>query len=86
MVIIDEGQLPGRPDAEISATIDIRSTLRTKIEALRCYKTQIMSNFFFFTAPEDVATDVLGHEDFVLSASRVKTTLPETDLFAGVDL
>jgi mycothiol S-conjugate amidase len=86
MVIIDEGQLPGRPDAEISATIDIRSTLRTKIEALRCYKTQIMSNFFFFTAPEDVATDVLGHEDFVLGASRVKTALPETDLFAGVDL
>jgi LmbE family N-acetylglucosaminyl deacetylase len=86
MVIIDEGQLPGRSDADVSATIDIRSTLRTKIEALHCYKTQIMSNFFFFTAPEDVATEVLGHEHFVLGASRVESSLPETDLFAGIDL
>jgi mycothiol S-conjugate amidase len=86
MVIIDEGQLPGRSDAEISAVIDTRGTIHTKIEAMRCYKTQIMPDFFFFTAPEDVAVEVLGQEYFVLGATRVQSNLPETDLFEGVTL
>ena len=86
MVIIDDGKLPGRSDTDISAVIDIRSTLQTKIQAMRCYRTQIMADFFFFTAPDDVAVDVLGREYFVLGASRIPTTSPETDLFAGISL
>lgn len=86
MVIIDQGNVPGRADEEISTVIDIRSTIHTKIEAMRCYKTQIMPDFFFFTAPEQVAIDVLGHEHFVRGASRVDSDLLETDLFQGVTL
>jgi mycothiol S-conjugate amidase len=84
MVIIDDGNLPGRSDEDITAVIDIRSTIQTKIRALRCYRTQIMADFFFFTAPDDVAMDVLGREYFVLGASRISTTPPETNLFAGI--
>lgn len=86
MVIIDDGTLPGRSDADISAIIDIRSTIHSKIDAMRCYRTQIMPDFFFFTAPEDVAVDVLGQEYFVLDASRVQSRLPESDLFDGISL
>jgi mycothiol S-conjugate amidase len=86
MVIIDDGNLPGRSDEEISTIIDIRATIRTKLAAMRCYKTQIMPDFFFFTAPEEVAVDVLGREYFVLGASRVRSRLPESDLFEGVPL
>jgi mycothiol S-conjugate amidase len=86
MVIIDDGNLPGRSDTDISAVIDIRNTIQTKIQAMRCYRTQIMADFFFFTAPDDVAVDVLGREYFVLGAARVPTTSPETDLFAGITL
>lgn len=86
MVIIDDGNLPGRPDAEISAVIDTRDTIGTKIAAMKCYKTQIMPDFFFFTAPDDVAVNVLGREYFMLGSSRRPATLPETDLFSGVSL
>jgi LmbE family N-acetylglucosaminyl deacetylase len=86
MVILDEGKLPGRSDADISALVDMRSTIHTKIQAMRCYRTQIMADFFFFTAPDDVAIDVLGREYFVLGASRVPTAPPESDLFAGITL
>lgn len=84
MVIIDDGNAPGRSDEEISAIIDTRTTIQTKIAAMRCYKTQIMPDFFYFTAPEDVAVDVLGREYFILGASRVESRLPESDLFEGI--
>lgn len=86
MVIIDNGSLPGRADEEVSAIIDMRATVHTKIDAMRCYRTQILPDFFFFTAPEDVVLDVLGHEYFVLGASRVETSPPESDLFDGIPL
>jgi mycothiol S-conjugate amidase len=86
MVIIDDGNAPGRSDEEISAIIDTRTTIHTKIAAMRCYKTQIMPDFFYFTAPEDVAVDVLGREYFILGASRVESRLPESDLFEGIRL
>lgn len=86
MVIIDDGTLPGRSDEDIAAVVDIRDTVHTKIDAMRCYKTQIMPDFFFFTAPEDVLLDVLGREYFVLGASRVASRLPESDLFDGIPL
>jgi hypothetical protein len=43
-----------------------------------------MPDFFYFTAPEDVAVDVLGREYFILGASRVESRLPESDLFEGI--
>jgi mycothiol S-conjugate amidase len=86
MVIIDDGTLPGRSDEEISAVIDTHATVHTKIDAMRCYKTQIMPDFFFFTAPEAVIIDVLSREYFILGASRVPTQKHESDLFEGIPL
>ncbi len=85
MVIIDEADAPGRPDEDIAAVVDISSTIHRKIKALRCYRTQIMNDFFFFTAPEDVLTGVLSKEYFMLGASTVEVTLPESDLFTGIN-
>lgn len=84
MVVIDEGNAPGRPDAEIATVVDIRSTLHTKLRAMRCYRTQIMDDFFFYTAPDDVATEVLGDEYFMLGHSRVETSYPNADVFEGL--
>ena len=84
MVIIGEGNVPGRPDSEIATVVDIRSTLGTKVQAMRCYRTQIMDDFFFYTAPDDVATEVLGDEYFMLGRSRVETSPSSADLFEGV--
>jgi mycothiol S-conjugate amidase len=54
-------------------------------EALRQHASQVAPDSDFFFWPNDVQRDAWPTEDFQLISSTVETTLPETDLFAGIE-
>lgn len=53
-------------------------------EALRSHATQIDPAGAFFGTPVEVQRRLWPTEEFELAATRVKTSIPEDDLFAGV--
>jgi len=55
-------------------------------DALRAHATQIDPNGRWFMVPLDLQTEAWPTEDYHLARSRVHSDLPETDLFAGIDL
>src|SRR5690606_23264546 len=52
--------------------------------ALIAHETQIDPDGFFVGTPRDLEVEVWPVEEFELADSRVPTTLPEDDLFAGI--
>lgn len=55
-------------------------------EALRAHATQVDPNsLHWFGLPPDVARATYPYDDYILVQSAVPTTLPEDDLFAGID-
>ena len=54
-------------------------------DALRAHATQVDPDGFWFAVPLTVQQMAWPTEDFQLARSRVATTLPEEDLFAGVE-
>jgi mycothiol S-conjugate amidase len=52
--------------------------------ALRSHASQVPPDSPFFFWPNDVQRAAWPFEDFQLAESLVETTLPETDLFAGI--
>ena len=54
-------------------------------DALRAHATQIDPNGPFFAVPSDVQRRVWPTEEFELARTRVRTSLPEDDLFAGIE-
>jgi mycothiol S-conjugate amidase len=54
-------------------------------EALLAHATQIDPKSFFFTTPMEWQQRLWPTEEYELARSRVPVTLPETDLFAGID-
>jgi mycothiol S-conjugate amidase len=55
-------------------------------DALRAHATQIDPNSFFFAAPIEWQERLWPTEEFELARSRVPVTLPETDLFEGLEV
>jgi mycothiol S-conjugate amidase len=55
-------------------------------DALRAHATQVDPDGRWFHVPLDLQQEVWPTEDFELARSHVETTLPESDLFAGVTL
>jgi len=53
-------------------------------QALLAHATQVDPNSFWFACPLEVQQRSWPTEDFTLARSRVPTTVPEDDLFAGV--
>lgn len=53
-------------------------------EALLAHATQIDPNGIFFAVPMDWQQRLWPTEEFELAKTRVKTAIPETDLFAGI--
>ena len=53
-------------------------------DALRAHATQIDPDGFFFAIPRAIEAATWPYEDYELAESRVPTTLPEDDLFAGL--
>ncbi|WP_167041049.1 mycothiol conjugate amidase Mca [Salinibacterium sp. ZJ454] len=52
--------------------------------ALRSHASQVAPDSAFFFWPNDIQRDAWPYEDFLLAHSRVESTLPENDLFAGI--
>jgi N-acetyl-1-D-myo-inositol-2-amino-2-deoxy-alpha-D-glucopyranoside deacetylase len=72
-------------DEAVTTRIDCRSTMTRKLQALRAFPSQIDETFPFFTVPEDVSVEHFHGEHYSLALSRVPWSVPEDDLFAGVE-
>jgi len=72
-------------DHRLTTVIDVSGLYQVRKAALTAHATQVdPTSPFWFGIPDDVAETVYPREDFILAESLVDTTLPETDLFAGV--
>ncbi len=74
----------GVADDIITTSIDIRSALAAKRQALEAHKSQIRADRFLLGMSDEVAEQVYGIEFFTLARSLVPASRPETDLFAGI--
>jgi mycothiol S-conjugate amidase len=74
----------GFDDPEITTQIDVSDYIDVRSKALLAHATQIDPDSFWFAIPDDMQRKVYPWEDFTLIDSRVKSDLPEDDLFAGV--
>lgn len=71
------------PDYLVTTTVDCRTTLRRKREALRAHRSQIPPDWPMLAVPEEAALQ-FADEYFQLAISRRPAALPESDVFAGV--
>jgi LmbE family N-acetylglucosaminyl deacetylase len=70
-------------EARITTSIDIRSVLDRKREALMTHASQIEDSWFSKIPPE-VGAEAFGFETFIRAMDKTGAPLPETDLFAGL--
>jgi N-acetyl-1-D-myo-inositol-2-amino-2-deoxy-alpha-D-glucopyranoside deacetylase len=73
------------PDEWITTTVDVRDGIGRKRRALLAHRSQIAPDWPMLAIPEEVNMQHFGDESFQLVISRVPTTLPETDVFAGIE-
>jgi mycothiol S-conjugate amidase len=79
-----------KPDHDVSADrvttrVECAAYFSQRDDALRAHATQIDPNGDFFAAPIDWQQRLWPTEEFELARSRVPVSLPETDLFAGIE-
>ncbi len=73
-------------DERITTRIDAGEFDHVRREALLAHATQIdPESPFWFGIPPEVARAVHPYDDYVLARSLVDSSLPEDDLFAGVE-
>jgi mycothiol S-conjugate amidase len=75
-----------RPDDanRITTRIDAADWFEVRDRALISHRTQIDPGSMWFAVPLEFQREVWPTEDFQLARSLVETTLPESDLFAGI--
>ncbi len=64
--------------------VNVADSFPARDDALRAHASQVDPTGFFFLHSHELQARVWPTEDFQLIDSKVETTLPETDLFAGV--
>lgn len=74
----------GRPTTR-TTSVEVGKFFERRDEALRAHESQVEPNHPFFFWPNDLLREAWPFEDYRLAESRVDTTLPETDLFAGIN-
>jgi mycothiol S-conjugate amidase len=73
-------------DDRITTSVPIHDFQDVRLEALLAHATQVdPTSPFWFGLPREEARQVHPYEEYILAESRVATTLPEDDLFAGID-
>ncbi|MGW0521093.1 mycothiol conjugate amidase Mca [Crossiella sp. NPDC003009] len=77
-------ELPPDPPHPITTKIHCPEHFATRDRALRAHATQSDPAHPFFAHPRDLEREVWPTEDYHLAWSRVPTTIPESDLFAGL--
>jgi LmbE family N-acetylglucosaminyl deacetylase len=70
-------------EQRITTTVDIRSVLERKREALFAHASQIQDSWFSKLPPE-IAVQTFGRESFVRLTDTTGAVVPEDDLFAGL--
>lgn len=68
----------------VTTRVECAPWFERRDDALRAHATQIDPSGPFFAVPRGVQQQVWPTEEFELARSRVESTLPEDDLFAGV--
>lgn len=77
-------QRPGQDD-RVTTRVDVRGFAHVVRDALLAHESQVdPASPFWFGLPPEVVREVAGEDLYELAQSRVPTTLPEDDLFAGV--
>jgi LmbE family N-acetylglucosaminyl deacetylase len=85
MAAAEEADAPfGTPDELITTTVDVSSVWGPKRAAIFAHTSQ-MANFGFLKVDEELLRAGMGQEYFVRRFDRTGTSVPETDLFAGID-
>ena len=75
-----------RPDDahRITTRVSAAPWFHVRDAALRAHATQVPPDGIWFAVPLDLQHEVWPTEDYQLADSRVPTTVPEDDLFAGL--
>ena len=81
---IESRQAREIPERSVTTQIECAAWFSRRDDALRAHATQIDPDGFFFAIPREIQAQTWPYEDFELAVSRVPTTLPEDDLFAGI--
>jgi mycothiol S-conjugate amidase len=76
----DRGEIMER----VTTQVECAEFFQARDDALRAHRTQIDPNGRFFAVPVDVQKKLWPTEEYELARTRVRTSLPETDLFAGI--
>ncbi|MBW3664537.1 MAG: mycothiol conjugate amidase Mca [Actinobacteria bacterium] len=74
-----------RPARDCDARIEVGEYLALRDEALLAHATQIDPDGWWFAVPRDLEREVFPYECFTLLHSEVPVSLPEHDLFAGLE-
>jgi mycothiol S-conjugate amidase len=74
----------GFAEPAITAQVDVADYVELRSKALLAHATQIDPDSFWFAVPDEMQRKIYPWEDYTLIASKVDTTSPEDDLFAGV--
>ncbi|GAB7040460.1 MULTISPECIES: mycothiol conjugate amidase Mca [Catenuloplanes] len=69
---------------KITTKVPCGDYFHVRDDALRAHATQVDPDGFWFQVPREIQLEVWPTEDFELARSLVDSTLPETDLFAGI--
>ncbi|MBE9375621.1 mycothiol conjugate amidase Mca [Saccharopolyspora sp. HNM0983] len=72
------------PNARVTTRVECGDYFEVRDDALRAHATQIDPNSRWFAVPADMQRRLWPTEDYELVRSLVDTTLPEEDLFSGV--
>ena len=69
----------------ITTSIECADYFQQRDDALMAHATQIDPTSFFFTTPMEWQKRLWPTEEYELARSRVPISIPETDLFAGIE-
>lgn len=71
-------------DARVTTRVPCADYFHVRDAALLAHETQIDPHGFWFAIPREIQQEVWPTEDFQLVDSKVVTSVPEDDLFAGI--
>ncbi len=72
-------------DHRVTTSIQLGDHAGVRWDALLAHETQVdPTSPFWFGLPREVVVPLQGVDDYILARSRVPTSSPESDLFAGV--
>jgi N-acetyl-1-D-myo-inositol-2-amino-2-deoxy-alpha-D-glucopyranoside deacetylase len=72
------------PDEWVTTKVDCRSVIMRKRDALRAHRSQIAPDWPMLAIPDAIA-QAFADEFYQLVITRTPATLPETDVFAGIE-